>query len=149
MRERREDIPALVEHFLALYRERFGRPALALTEEARRRLSAHGWQGKVRELRNTLERAAALSTTDTIEADQVLGDAVRGSAVGASGVSSDASQPLAQTNTQPLRLEEIERRHILHVLDNMGGNRERAAAILGISSRTLYRKLREYGEAYE
>src|SRR5919199_329259 len=54
LRERREDIPALVEHFLALYRARFSRPALALTPEARQRLNACDWPGNVRELRNTL-----------------------------------------------------------------------------------------------
>src|ERR671928_53845 len=72
LRHRREDIPALVEHFLALYRERFNRPALSLTEEALRRLSTYDWPGNVRELRNALERAAALASSDLIEADQVL-----------------------------------------------------------------------------
>src|SRR5919112_1286448 len=61
LRRRREDIPALVEHFLALYRERFNRPALDLSAEARARLESYDWPGNVRELRNTLERAAALA----------------------------------------------------------------------------------------
>src|SRR5918997_2517734 len=72
LRERREDIPALVSHFVGRNRERFNRPALSLSEDARRRLTAHDWPGNVRELKNTLERAAALSTSDTLEADQVL-----------------------------------------------------------------------------
>jgi two-component system, NtrC family, response regulator AtoC len=134
LRHRREDIPALVEHFLAVFRERFNRPALDLSEEARQRLSAHDWPGNVRELRNCLERAAALAQGDTIEADQVLPPSAVQPAEGKAG----------ETGTTPVTLDELERRHILRVLEDAGGNRERAAAILGISARTLYRKLREY-----
>src|SRR5919206_371452 len=74
LRQRREDIPALSEHFLSLFRERFNRPALDLSDEARGRLAAYDWPGNVRELRNALERAAALASaaSDTIEADQLL-----------------------------------------------------------------------------
>ena len=147
LRERRDDIPALVEHFLALFRQRFNRPALDLSADARRRLESFDWPGNVRELRNTLERAAALAATgDIIEADQILPPSVARAAANnntghaaALNSSSDAT-----ANQPPLTLEEIERRHILRVLEEAGGNRERAAAILGISARTLYRKLREY-----
>jgi DNA-binding NtrC family response regulator len=142
LRERREDIPALVDHFLPLYRERFGRPALSLSDDARQRLFEHDWRGNVRELRNALERAAALSTTDQIEADQIIGGG--GWAGEQTHATSSDSQPTAP-NTYPLRLDDIERQHILRVLEESDGNRERAAAVLGISSRTLYRKLREYG----
>ena len=157
LRERREDIPALVEHFLALFRERFNRPALDLSAEARRRLAAHDWPGNVRELRNTLERAAALSAADTIEADQLAGVGAQASAAGAGqapagGQSHDPARTAApgeENAAAPLRLEDLERQHILRVLEETGGNRERAAALLGISSRTLYRKLREYGAGGE
>jgi two-component system, NtrC family, response regulator AtoC len=138
LRQRREDIPALVEHFLSLFRERFNRPALDLSDEARRRLSSYDWPGNVRELRNTLERAAALAQGDAIEADQVLPHAAAETAGGGPGETADAA---------PVTLDELERRHILRVVEEAGGNRERAAAILGISARTLYRKLREYETA--
>ncbi|HVF50749.1 MAG TPA: sigma-54 dependent transcriptional regulator [Pyrinomonadaceae bacterium] len=138
LRERREDIPALVEHFIARFRERFSRPALDLSAEAHSRLEAHNWPGNIRELRNTLERAAALSSGDRIEASQLLPASTSAHASAASS-SSDANDSAA-----PLTLEEIERRHIRRVLEEVNGNRERAAAILGISARTLYRKLREY-----
>jgi two-component system, NtrC family, response regulator AtoC len=138
LRHRRDDIPALVEHFLALFRERFNRPALDLSAEARARLAAHDWPGNVRELRNTLERAAALaSDADTIEADQLL---LPSAPRGAEG------QTPAGTPPAPLTLDQLERQHIIRVLEEQGGNRERAAAVLGISARTLYRKLREYGD---
>jgi two-component system NtrC family response regulator/two-component system response regulator AtoC len=136
LRHRREDIPALVEHFLALFRERFNRPALDLSAEARARLGAHDWPGNVRELRNTLERAAALADSDRLEADQILPPP---SAPGAAGVPADAP-------SAPMTLDQLERQHILRVLEDTSGNRERAAAVLGISARTLYRKLREYGD---
>jgi DNA-binding NtrC family response regulator len=141
LRERPQDIPVLLERFLALYRQRFNRPALDLSTEARRQLAAYSWPGNVRELRNCLERAAALATTDMIEAAQVLpggtaAQALRGNAA--------STLPTPQAQSPPATLEELERQHILRVLDETSGNRERAAAILGISARTLYRKLREY-----
>ncbi|HEV2862533.1 MAG TPA: sigma-54 dependent transcriptional regulator [Pyrinomonadaceae bacterium] len=138
LRHRPEDVPALAEHFLTLYRERFNRPALSLAEDALRRLSTYDWPGNVRELRNALERAAALSGGDCIEADHVLpAAAARAQSRG------DVTQPESDGGA-PVTLEELERQHILRVVEQAGGNRERAAAILGISARTLYRKLREY-----
>ncbi|HEX8651628.1 MAG TPA: sigma-54 dependent transcriptional regulator [Pyrinomonadaceae bacterium] len=144
LRERPEDTSALIDHFLALYRQRFNRPALDFTAEARRHLEAFSWPGNVRELRNTLERAAALSNTDTIEAEQVLPAALRDQWSGVSEGSLSPSPNLQPLTTNVPTLDEIERQHILRVLEETGGNRERAAAILGISARTLYRKLREY-----
>ncbi|HLM56700.1 MAG TPA: sigma-54 dependent transcriptional regulator [Pyrinomonadaceae bacterium] len=138
LRHRPEDVPALTEHFLTLYRERFNRPALSLAEEALRRLSTYDWPGNVRELRNALERAAALSDGDHIEAEHILPAA----AARAQG-RGDVAQPESDGGP-PVTLEELERQHILRVVEQSGGNRERAAAILGISARTLYRKLREY-----
>jgi DNA-binding NtrC family response regulator len=139
LRERPTDIPALIEYFLTLYRQRFNRPALSLSDDALQRLQNFSWPGNIRELRNGLERAIALSPTDTIEAGQLMlpGDGGQGSGV------SEKSQS-ATPDAQPSTLYELERQHILHVLSEAGGNRERAAAILGISARTLYRKLREY-----
>jgi DNA-binding NtrC family response regulator len=139
LRHRRDDIPALVAHFLSLFRERFHRPALDLSAEARTRLAAYDWPGNVRELRNTLERAAALAAPDddTIEADQILPPSAPQGAEG---------QAPAGTTPAPMTLDQLERQHILRVVEDSGGNRERAAAVLGISARTLYRKLREYGD---
>ena len=141
LRERTEDIPSLVDYFLGVYRERFSRPQLDLSDKARARLQTYSWPGNVRELRNCLERAAALSAGDIIEVDHIpiLGSVTAGIAVDRSAVAAAAAP-----QTTPITLEELEREHILGVLKQSAGNRERAAAILGISSRTLYRKLREY-----
>jgi DNA-binding NtrC family response regulator len=140
LRERPEDIPAFVDYFLTLYRQRFNRPALSLSDEARRLLESYSWPGNIRELRNCMERAIALSPSDTIEAGQLMlsGDGGQGPGAG------EKNQPPAPGAPQTSTLYELERQHILRVLSEAGGNRERAAAILGISARTLYRKLREY-----
>ena len=147
LRRRREDIPALVEHFLALYRERFNRPALDLSDEARRRLDSYDWPGNVRELRNCLERAAALASGDLIEAEQVMPPALKPEGASVNNLTAEGSP--STPNSAPVTLEQLERQHILHVLEEANGNRERAAAILGISARTLYRKLREYETAHQ
>jgi two-component system, NtrC family, response regulator AtoC len=141
LRERPEDIPAFIDYFLGIYRKRFNRPRLDLSPEARQSLYTYAWPGNVRELRNCLERAAAISLSDTIEVSQIpfLNSAAGGVAVRSSAQAAAAAPPSA-----PVTLEELEREHILRVLHESDGNRERAAAILGISSRTLYRKLREY-----
>jgi len=141
LRERRDDIPALVDYFLSIYRQRFSRPALSLSEEARARLEAYSWPGNVRELRNCLERAAALSTEDIIESRQLM---LAGDAGQTLSVSVDSQPSVSNTQAPPVTLVELERQHIMRVLSETGGNRERTAAILGISARTLYRKLREY-----
>ena len=142
LRERVEDIPELIDYFFNIYRERFGRPQLEISDEARAQLQAYDWPGNVRELRNCLERAAALSAGDVIDVGQIpiLRTATRGIIAGRSPAAAVAAAP----HSAPRTLEELEREHILDVLKQSDGNRERTAAILGISSRTLYRKIREY-----
>ena len=141
LRERPEDISKLIAYFLGIYRQRFNRPGLDLSSEARERLQAYAWPGNVRELRNCLERAAAISLSDIIEANQI--PSLSSGSVGVV-VSNAAHAAAPAPQSVPLTLEELEREHILRVLNESDGNRERTAAILGISSRTLYRKLREY-----
>jgi DNA-binding NtrC family response regulator len=141
LRERTKDIPSFIDHFLDTYRQRFNRPSLDLSAEARQALQSYSWPGNVRELRNCLERAAAISLSDTIDSTQIPF-----LAAGPIGVAAghNAQTTTVAPQTAALTLEELEREHILRVLEESNGNRERAAAILGISSRTLYRKLREY-----
>src|SRR6185503_2120073 len=119
----------------------FNRPKLDIDAETRRRLQEHQWPGNVRELRNSLERAAAISVGDVIDESQMsfLRTPPTPSSTDATGGRS--------VEGPAMTLEELEREHILRVLEETDGNRERAAAILGISSRTLYRKLREYESA--
>jgi two-component system, NtrC family, response regulator AtoC len=138
LRDRPEDIPVLIDSFIQVYRQRFNRPALEVSPDARERLLEYSWPGNVRELRNFLERAAAISTNDIIDSTQIPFPRTSQSAGAAETVA------VAATPAAPMTLDELEREHILRVLQTSNGNRERAAAILGISSRTLYRKIREY-----
>ncbi|MCP9495499.1 MAG: sigma-54 dependent transcriptional regulator [Pyrinomonadaceae bacterium MAG19_C2-C3] len=167
LRERPEDIPVLTEHFLRSFRTRFNRPSLLLTEDGRQALQHHKWLGNIRELRNTLHRACALATADEIDAASLLSNSIHpatttamatetitGTQVSATATTASSAISEASTNPEPatasnplnhaLTLGELERQHILRVLAGAHDNRERAAAILGISARTLYRKLREY-----
>jgi DNA-binding NtrC family response regulator len=140
LRERPEDIPELIAHFLGIYRRRFRRPALDLTAEARLRMESYEWPGNVRELRNCLERAAALSPDDLIQPALVLPMLSRERTEALDPQNPPAGRP-------PQTLQELEREHILRILEEAGGNRERASALLGISARTLYRKLKEHDAA--
>jgi DNA-binding NtrC family response regulator len=129
LRDRPEDVPLLARHFL----QRFGRGAPpTLADDAVDALCRYQWPGNVRELRNLMERAVLLAEGGTIRA----ADLPVVSPNGADGAG-DASV------LRPL--DEVERDHIRRVLDNVRWHQGRAASILGISSKTLYRKIREYG----
>ncbi len=134
LRERRSDIPALVEFFLEKFRQKFHRPDLRLSEGARMEIENHRWSGNIRELRNTLERAVVLSPNDLIS--EIFGSGQNERKI--------ENQKQAKPNSVLLPLAEVEKRHIQHVLEQVNGKREKAAAILGITARTLYRKLNEF-----
>jgi DNA-binding NtrC family response regulator len=129
LRDRVPDIPPLATHFL----EQFGGPTPPrLTGEAVGVLERYRWPGNVRELRNVLERAALLCTNGLIEAR----DLPLGAEIGAAA---------RLTPTASLTLADLERRHIESVLQRTGWHQGRAAELLGISPKTLYRKIREFG----
>lgn len=133
LRKRKEDIPELIEYFLDKLKTRFNRQNLEFSYFAKETLINHNWYGNIRELRNTIERAVVLSPNDFIEEIYELSDFLKHESIA----------PNLPSSTELLPLEEIEKRHIRHVLNHVGGKREKAAAILGITSRTLYRKLKE------
>ena len=133
LRERREDLTELVKFFIKKFRLRFDRPNLRLSEKAERQILKHEWQGNIRELRNTLERTAALSSDDLIEEIYGLENSEFFPQNKSESVKSD-----------PQTLAELEKQHILKTLAAVDGHREKAAVLLGITSRTLYRKILEY-----
>ena len=140
LRERPEDIPPLLKHFLRIYAKENGRVSLHFTSEAMRKLVTLSWDGNVRELRNLVESLAVLAPQDEIRLED-LPDEYRRDPDGGAG----ATQPgEAESTTAGLTMEEIERRAILAALEETGGNRTRAAEILGIGLRTLQRKLKDY-----
>ena len=133
LRQRIEDVPALIEFFMERLRVRFDRPYLTLSDAAKQMLIQHKWYGNIRELRNTLERAVVLSIEDYIDEIYDL------STQRLSNIHSSFTPQSAPL----VPLAEVERQHIQRVLTEVGGKREKAASILGITSRTLYRKIKE------
>ncbi len=133
LRDRREDIPALAEHFLARSADKLGR-TLRLSPAALDRLLRYPWPGNVRELENAIERAAILARTDTVEADDLPPHVTAGLQLGPS-----------PTLPRQTTLAETERAHILQTLERFGRSYSQAAEALGIGRTTLWRKLKEYG----
>ena len=126
LRDRREDILPLVLYFLKNYTPH-DLPAKTLTEDAIKLLMSYNWPGNVRELSNVIERACLISRGNDITTEQL-------------GISIS----LGPSNSEgTLSLEEAEKRHVLSVLDSVGGDKSKAASILGITLRHLYRKLEE------
>ena len=136
LRERRDDIPPLVAH-LARKRAPEGQPPPAVDEEAMQALTSYSWPGNVRELENAIERAITLSQSGRVTADD-LPPKVRGAQSGAAAPALSRDD-LAETFSGLPSIDEMERRYLLHVLEATGGNRKRAAEILGINRKTLYR----------
>ena len=130
LRARREDIPLLVDHFLGKYCAKNGRPRLQPTRGVIDRLADYAWPGNVRELENVIERAVVLARSDTLtEAD--LPEHMSASEPTASQLTFEIGTPL----------EEIELRVIRETLRRTRGDKSVAAQLLGISTRTIYRKL--------
>lgn len=138
LRHRKEDIPLLANFFLIKYASANHSPVKGFTALAMQRLVNCRWEGNVRELENLVERMVVLAQKEFIDADDVP-------------LSENRSQDdvMAQATQDTPTLEQLEKRYILHVLEKVGGRKEKAAQILGINRRTLYRKEREYGWATE
>ena len=136
LRDRRDDVVPLAEHFCARFRAEFRRPRITLTEAARDALLAYHWPGNVRELKNVIERATMLAESDAIAPEDL-------------GLPLDSSTLRAVTQgggeVDAVRLEDVEKLHIARVLGIAGGSRTRAATMLGISRSTLWEKGKRYG----
>jgi DNA-binding NtrC family response regulator len=130
LRDRREDVPLLVESFVERLSVEMKRRIEGVSTDAMTALMAHDWPGNVRELRNVLERGAVVATGPVIQL-QDLGLPAKGNAPPRPGT-------LAS-------LEEVERRHVSAVLAHTGGNVSQSARILGIDRVTLYNKMRKWG----
>jgi two-component system response regulator HydG len=134
LRERPDDIPMLFEHFLKEISEHKHTPPKRISPEVMRRFQQYRWPGNVRELRNTLESMMVLADGDVLTERDLPERIAAGSAL----VSNSQEIPTGVT------MEELERLAITKALDQFGGNRTHAANRLGISVRTLQRKLRQY-----
>jgi DNA-binding NtrC family response regulator len=135
LRARREDVPLLIDHFLGIYCRKNGRSRLDVHRDAMVKLLDYSWPGNVRELENVIERAAVLCRSDTIRVEDLPEAVARAT----------APAPSALTFAIGTPLEDVESRMIRETLKHTGGDKTLAAQLLGISTRTIYRKLGEPG----
>ena len=133
LRERREDIPLLAEHFLSAISERNRKMIRGFSPDVMDLLIRNRWKGNVREMENVVERAVIMSRGDMIQREDLPAHLL------------DVDQEGVQGVTPGRPLSEMEREAILSTLDLTGGNRTETARMLGISRRTLQYKLKEYG----
>lgn len=141
LRERRDDIPLLVDLFCRRYGKGLGRTAIRVSDEALEKLARRDWPGNVRELENMIQRAVTLCDGSCINCEDML---LSESAV-ALPVSSPESRQADFGLSAGVTMREMERQLIRRTLQDTGGNRTRAAKCLGISLRTLRNKLNEFG----
>jgi DNA-binding NtrC family response regulator len=145
LRERAEDVPFLAEEFLRRFARKHGVHVRGFSEEAMRALRAHSWPGNVRELQNVVERAVILCAENGVIEPVQLG--LSAARPASHSPQSSATTPLSDANGAVPTIAQLEKRHILAVLELCKGNRTRAAETLGISIRTLRNKLHEYNDA--
>ena len=136
LRERKEDIPLLVSHFLNFYKKKANKYLVGISEKALRLLKSYSWPGNVRELENVVERAVIMATKKVVTVDDLPEHLL-----------SAAEESREKTLEVDIgtSVEEMERRLILETLNYTGGDKNQTARILGISRKTLYRKLKKYG----
>jgi DNA-binding NtrC family response regulator len=133
LRERREDIPLLVNHYLSILSNKFDKK-LTISTEALNILVNHIWKGNVRELENVLEQASLSSQNDEI----VVNDLVN--------IIRNYKEPVQESyeSTDKMSLDQVEKRYIIKVLEITNGNKVKASQILGIDRKTLYKKIKDY-----
>lgn len=136
LRERREDVPLLAQHFLERFARENHKAIRGFTPRAMDRLLKHPWPGNVRELMNAVERAVVLARSDYLDEEEL-------SLVSQEGPGAGAPAPSPTPPGAPL--EEVEREAIIRTLHAAQGNKSEAARRLGITRRTLHKKLKKYG----
>ncbi len=146
LRERMEDLPELVETFVARFAEKNGKAVSHVSDDAMTLLKSYSWPGNIRELEHAIERAVAMTNTSVLFPEDFPPEVRRPD--GGHGAAGGVGSTQAGTSTAPgpqTSLEEMERVHIVKVLQETGFNKSRASEILGIDRATLYRKAQRYG----
>lgn len=143
LRERRGDIPLLIEHFLKEMAKRHSRDVTSPTRAARKSLMAYDWPGNIRQLRNAIERMVLLDLDGVLDVDDLPEEITP---VEVSEHDNDSGMDLVGPDSLVGHsLKDVEQYYIQQALELTGGKREEAASILEIGERTLYRKIKEYG----
>jgi len=137
LRERREDIPLLAQHFLEQFSERNRKQIKGFTPQAMDRLLRYEWPGNVRELMNAVERAVVLARAEYLNEQEF--PLIPGAAGPEGGL------PAGGAGSEEMPLDEVEKTTILRTLELSNGNKSEAARRLGITRRTLHKKLKTYG----
>jgi two-component system response regulator AtoC len=138
LRERKDDIPILAIYFVDYFNRELNRSVRGLSREAQELMMGYDWPGNVRELRNVIERAMLLESTDLILAEHLPREMLQGKLP--AGVTSGSSPG----DRMPISLKEAERRAIAEALIWAGGNKSKAARVLGVSRQTLRQKIKVY-----
>ncbi|MEO7037564.1 MAG: sigma-54 dependent transcriptional regulator [Polyangiaceae bacterium] len=141
LRARSADILPLAQHFVRRFAQAAGKQVTSISPAVAERLLSYSWPGNVRELQNCMERGVALARFNELGMDDL-----------AERVRLHKSTDIVMAGNDPsvlLRLEEMDRRYILHVLQTVAGNKTAAARVLGIERKTLYRKLEHYAQTDE
>ncbi len=128
LRERKEDLPLLVEHFRIIFKQSLKKEIWEISEEARQILQRYNWPGNIRELRHAIEHACIRCHTGVITPHHLPPE-----------LSQDTTEKAVSKNDKLLPT------HLVYALQKTGGNKSKAASYLGISRPTLYRKLKEHG----
>jgi DNA-binding NtrC family response regulator len=134
LKDRREDIPLLVHHFLQKFSQQHGEPVRRFSNEGMRILMTHTWPGNVRELENAVEHALTMGSGEVLMPEDLP-----------ASVTTPERDIVEEATLDNVTLSEVERRYILRILEKMDGHQIKTAQILGIDRRTLYRRLRQYG----
>ena len=132
LRERGTDVERLADHFLDRYATAYGRPLRSFTSEARAQMRSYRWPGNVRELQHTVERAVILAEGDAVVADDLQ-------------FSAPTDAPAQNLPVDSLDLQELERAAVRRALTKHGGNVTHAAGELGLTRKSLYRRIEKYG----
>jgi len=133
LRERKEDIPPLLEHFLQKYNQKLSKDIKGFTTEAKKAITDYDWPGNIRELQNTIERAMVLTRSKKVGLNDLIYHGI------------STSRPMIYpTGGKYKTLDEIEKEYIESVFKSQHGNKSKTAKILGIDRKTLYSKIKKY-----
>ncbi len=136
LRERREDVPKLVEHFLKRFSVEFRKPSIDISGEALAKLQGYDWPGNVRELRNVIERAVLLGGGPVLGADDII--------LGRSAPPAEVGKRLLSLPLKGVKLEELERDLVVQALERTGGNQTKAGDLLGMTRDQIHYRMEKF-----
>ena len=128
LRNRKEDIPLLANHYLDIYAQKYQRPGLKIEDRCLSQLSGYPWPGNIRELQHAVERAVIMASSRVLKSDDFL-----------------LSKPTRAVPQDSLNMEDVEKEAILKAIEKYDGNLSKASEELGMGRTTLYRKIKKYG----